>query len=482
MVVMRVFVCFFFCFFFCSLSEKNWADMSDPVLNGGGDDQVAAAMGNLSIQKQQSLNPDDAKLELEVVNEGTTSKLRATTTWNALGLREELLDALSEMRFNSPSLIQAGALPFILGLNGQPKYNLVGQAKSGSGKTAAFTLGFLQQLTPDSNIQAVVLAHNQELCHQLEAEIKKLSSKMGFVKVRLVLKGTAFPKEEVKDQVIVGTPGVLSEWAAKPGKNFSLQKVKVFVLDEADAILSTGMKDQALRIKAKCPKHCQTLLFSATWPATVAKFADQMVLEPRKHIRLRAEEVVVEDIYQFFVKCGSDEEKYDVLNKMYGTLTIGQAIVFFKTRQGTIELAQKMTKDGLKVVELQGGATNEQRKSVMDDFRACKFNVLFSTDLAGRGIDISTVSLVVNYDLPVKQDGRADVEQYIHRIGRTGRFGKKGIAVSFVSDQNALNVWNTIVRAPEMQRAKVVELPKGDELYDTLDKLQQELAKTNSAK
>lgn len=382
-----------------------------------------------------------------------------------------------ELRFTSPSKIQAVALPAILGCAG-PKQNFIGQAQSGSGKTAAFALGFLDQLTKDEYPQALVIAPTQELAEQIHKEVKRLGGKLAWLKTFFVVKDTKSPKQPVTAQVVVGTPGQLFTFATKASKFFSLKKVKVFVLDEADNVM-VSMKENAERLRAACPPDCQTLFFSATWPETVAQFAQKMVKEPYTFVRLKPEEVTVEGIYQFYVKCSDDKDKFDVLEKMFETLTIGQSIIFVHKIEFAKSLAENLKKAGHTVAQIHSDMEPWSRRAVMQDFRDGKSAVLIATNVASRGIDVPAVTMVVNYDLPMNRERQADVETYIHRIGRTGRMGRKGIALSFLHDQHALKVWKDIVSAPEMKLATVKELPKGEELYDKLEALQKELQNTN---
>jgi ATP-dependent RNA helicase DDX19/DBP5 len=280
--------------------------------------------------------------------------------------------------------------------------------------------------------------------------------------------------------VIVGTPGKLWDLVSK-AKVVDLSKIKVFVLDEADTVM-TSMRDQTMGLRKKCPPNTQTLFFSATFPETVAKFAESVVKEPYTSVRLKPEDVTVEEIYQFYVKCSSDENKLQVLDLLYGVLTIGQSIIFMQSVKSAQWLANEMEKLGHKVSLLHGQSMEaKQRLSTMQKFRDGESNVLITTNVLARGIDVLSVTMVINYDLPTTRDGEADVETYIHRIGRTGRMGNKGIAVSFVHDQRALSVWGDITKHSTMEKAIVTEL-KNDpvEMIETLEKLQQRLQEENS--
>lgn len=406
-------------------------------------------------------------------------------TWDEVGLKPELKLALSEMRFNRPSKIQAAALPVILKKDGE-KESFIGQAQSGSGKTAAFVLGFLQQITPDPYPQALVIAPTLELAEQIEKDVLSMGKHLQFLKVLLAIKDTKMPKKKCQEQVVVGTPGKLTDFTFK-GNVLDLSRIKVFVLDEADHVFQS-MADPVMKLRKVCPENAQCLFFSATFPETIARFAVGLVKEPYTSVRLKPEDVTVEEIFQYYVRCKEDRDKFQVLNTMYQVLTIGSTIVFMQRVQSAIWLAKEMEKAGHKVGLLYGKDLKgqemraEERLKVMKKFRDGELKVLITTNVLARGIDVLSVTMVVNYDLPLNKVGEADVESYIHRIGRTGRMGNKGIALSFVSDKKDQEVWNTICRDPTMKNAKVNELKGDDSLYETLEKLQQELQSQNKRK
>ncbi len=405
----------------------------------------------------------------------------AAQSWQEVGLRPELLSALSAMRFNRPSKIQAAALPIILGRGGVPKQSFIGQAQSGSGKTAAFVLGFLDQMTNDTFPQALVVAPTLELAEQIYKDVLKMGKDLTGVKAALLVKDTKTPKSKIAHQVIVGTPGKLWDLVSK-AKMLDLSRVKVFVLDEADTVM-TSMRDQTMSLRKKCPENAQSLFFSATFPDTVAKFAESIVKEPYTSVRLKPEDVTVEEIFQFWIKCSSDENKLQVLDLLYGVLTIGQSIIFMQHVKSAKWLAAEMEKLGHKTSLLHGQDMEAaERLKVMQEFRDGKSNVLITTNVLARGIDVLSVTMVVNYDLPMTRENEADVESYIHRIGRTGRMGNKGIAVSFVHDERALKVWHDIVRDPSMKNAVVTEL-KNDpgEICTRLEELQKRLGEENKS-
>lgn len=265
------------------------------------------------------------------------------------------------------------------------------------------------------------------------------------------------PRDRLKSQVIIGTPGKVSD-LIKRG-NIQTRAVNVFVLDEADNMLSEqGLGDQSLRIKRLLPKECQTLLFSATFPEKVEAFAKQFAPEANE-IRLRAEELTVEGIKQFYMDCKSDGRRFEVLVELYSLLTIGQSIIFVRKRETADQIASKMTEAGHTVVSLHGMQESGTRDETIDSFRAGNTKVLVTTDVLARGIDIQQVNLVINYDMPLDGYNNTDPETYLHRIGRTGRFGRQGVCINFVYDERSKRHMNTI---QEIFNKEIIRVPADD--------------------
>lgn len=487
----------------CSHAVQDWGDSPLPGEEDAEARETLDKMAAVTLDKDEDLNalhPADQGSTLQLVK---GERLMAASSWADLGLKPELQAALSAMRFNRPSKIQAAALPVILGRGGVPHQSFIGQAQSGSGKTAAFVLGFLEVVENVPKTQALVVAPTLELAEQIYKDVLRMGKNLTWLQVGsfsfsqlftassasdtsvvqtlLVVKDSKTPKTPVKAQVVVGTPGKLWDFANK-AKMLQLTDVKMFVLDEADTVM-TSMRDNTLALRKKCPENAQSLFFSATFPETVAKFAESVVKEPYTAVRLKPEEVTVEEIYQFWIKCADDANKFQVLDTLYGVLTIGQSIIFVQHVKSAKWLAAEMERAGHKVSLLHGQDMEaKQRLAVMQKFRDGVSNVLITTNVLARGIDVLSVTMVVNYDLPMTRDNEADVETYIHRIGRTGRMGNKGIAVSFVHDEHALRVWDAIVKDPNMARAVVTELKNDDSMFVTLEKLQQKLQEENKGR
>ncbi|CAN7987795.1 unnamed protein product [Ixodes pacificus] len=249
--------------------------------------------------------------------------------------------------------------------------------------------------------------------------------------------------DKITDQVILGTPGKIIDWAFK-FKFFDIGRIKVFVLDEADIMIAQqGHHDQSIRLHKRLPPTCQMMLFSATYDKDVMDFAEMIISNPVV-IRLRKEEESLANIKQYYVQCTSMEDKFNAISNIYGVLSIGQTIIFCHTRQTAVWLSGQMSKEGHAVALLSGELTVDQRIAVLDRFRKGMERVLITTNVCARGIDVEQVTVVVNFDLPVDMKGRADCETYLHRIGRTGRFGKSGLAVNMVDGSRSMAVLKQI--------------------------------------
>ncbi|KAI8642598.1 P-loop containing nucleoside triphosphate hydrolase protein [Parasitella parasitica] len=358
------------------------------------------------------------------------STLYSVKSFEELGLSPELLDGLYDMKFSKPSKIQERALPLLLQ---DPPRNMIGQSQSGTGKTAAFVLTMLTRINTGIGApQAICLAPSRELARQIMDVVDGMSK---FTKItkQLVIKDSLKRNEVVCSQVVVGTPGTVL--GAIKRKHLPAKAVKIFVLDEADNMLDQdGLGDDSIRIKNLLGEKTQVVLFSATFPDHVRKFATKFAPEANE-ITLKREELSVDAIKQFYVDCDNDEHKYETLCNIYDILTVSQSIIFCKTRNSAEKIAERMKKQGHSVNVLHGKMEAVDRDKAIDDFRRGEFKVLISTNVISRGIDISQVSLVINYDIPTDSRGQVDFEAYLHRIGRTGRFGRTGVSIIFVDSK-----------------------------------------------
>ncbi|KAF0035908.1 hypothetical protein F2P81_011220 [Scophthalmus maximus] len=380
--------------------------------------------------------------QVEVLQRDPTSPLYSVKTFEELRLKPELLKGVYNMGFNRPSRIQENALPMMLA---QPPQNLIAQAQSGTGKTAAFSLAMLSHVNPANKwTQCLCISPTYELALQIGQVIEHMGQFCPDVKLAYGIRGNRMERgTKLQQQIVIGTPGTVLDWCTKY-KFIDPKKITMFVLDEADVMIATqGHRDQSLRIHRQLTKDCQMLLFSATFEESVWRFAEQVVPDPNI-IRLKREEETLDNIQQFYVVCKEKEDKFAALCELYGCLTIAQAMIFCHTRSMAAWLSAQLIREGHQVALLSGEMTVEQRAAVIERFRHGKEKVLVTTNVCSRGIDVEQVSLVVNFDLPVDMDGHADNETYLHRIGRTGRFGKRGFAVNMVDSERSMDIIHQI--------------------------------------
>ncbi|KAJ3586466.1 hypothetical protein NHX12_012864 [Muraenolepis orangiensis] len=380
--------------------------------------------------------------QVEVLQRDPSSPLFSVKTFEELRLKPQLLQGVYNMGFNRPSRIQENALPMMLA---EPYQNLIAQSQSGTGKTAAFSLAMLSHVEPSNKWpQCLCITPTYELALQIGFVITQMGKFYPEVQLAYAVRGSRVPRGTlVEQQIVIGTPGTVLDWALKL-KVFDPKKIRLFVLDEADIMIGIqGHQDQSIRIQRLLPKDCQMLLLSATFEESVWRFAKRVIPDPII-IKLKREEETLETIKQFYVVCKEKEDKFTALCNIYGILTIAQAMIFCQTRSMALWLCNRLFKEGHQVALLSGELMVEQRAAVIERFRDGKEKVLVTTNVCSRGIDVEQVSIVVNFDLPVDRDGNADNETYLHRIGRTGRFGKRGFAFNLVDSQDSMDIINQI--------------------------------------
>ncbi|RCI02460.1 RNA helicase required for poly(A+) mRNA export [Rhizopus stolonifer] len=393
------------------------------------------------------------------------SPLYSVKSFEQLGLSPELLKGLYAMKFSKPSKIQERALPLLIG---NPPKNMIGQSQSGTGKTAAFVLTMLTRVNQGMNVpQAICLAPSRELARQI-MDVVEAMSKFTNITTKLVVKDSLRRNESVQAQVIVGTPGSVGDVIKR--RLLPVNAIKIFVLDEADNMLDQdGLGDQSIRIKTQIKSNPQIVLFSATFPEHVRRFAARFAPEANE-ISLKREDLSVDAIKQLYMDCDSEEHKYETLCNIYDMLTVSQSIIFCKRRDSADEIARRMKSQGHSVVSLHGKMLPEERDKVMDDFRRGEFKVLITTNVLARGIDISQVSLVINYDLPLDQRGQVDFEAYLHRIGRTGRFGRTGVSIILVDSKET---WEQMSEIESHFKREITHVPTQD--WEEVEKQLKEL-------
>ncbi|XP_054720607.1 DEAD-box helicase Dbp80-like [Uloborus diversus] len=342
------------------------------------------------------------------------------------------------MGFNYPSKIQEISLPTLLA---NPPVNMIAQAQNGTGKTAAFVLAALSRVNENLDFpQVLILSPTYELALQIGEVAKKMAQFCTGIRFRYVVKGENLERgQSLTEHILIGTPGKVYDWSRRRSF-FDITKIHTFVLDEADVMISTqGHQDECIRIHKMLSSVCQMLFFSATYTSEVMEFAEFIVTDPII-IRLRKEEESLDNVKQYYIVCKSEVDKYRFLSNIYGVVSIGQAIIFCRRKVTAVWLGDKLRGDGHSVAYLSGDLEVSQREAILSRFREGKEKVLITTNVCARGIDVQQVSIVINFDLPILLDGNADCETYLHRIGRSGRFGRRGIAVNMVVDNRDLNV------------------------------------------
>jgi ATP-dependent RNA helicase DeaD len=393
-------------------------------------------------------------------NEAETSKhphkligVLMTTEFTALNLRPELVQAVTELGYVEPTPIQVNLIPLML-----TGADVIGQAKTGTGKTAAFALPILNNLEPGKQTpQALIMTPTRELALQVCDAITSLGQ-FSAVRVLAVYGGAPY-QTQIRGlkhgvDIVVGTPGRLIDLINRG--ILELDHVRTVVLDEADEMLSMGFIEDIETILAETPAERQTALFSATISTPIRRLADKYMREPQS-VTIQAEQVTVESIEQRYYLV-NNKDKTAVLTRLFEIEEIKSALIFVRTRAGTGELAAELSARGFPSEMLNGDLSQDARERTVSRFRAGQIKVLVATDVAARGLDIDDISHVFNYDLP------DDVEIYVHRIGRTARAGKTGIAISLVPVFEKRRV-NDIER---FTRSKLVQgkIPTAEEITE----------------
>ncbi|WP_431028222.1 DEAD/DEAH box helicase [Lysinibacillus sp. LZ02] len=344
------------------------------------------------------------------------------TNFSELNISESTLRSVKRMGFEEATPIQEGTITFAM--EGR---DVLGQAQTGTGKTAAFGIPLIEKIDPKNpNIQALVIAPTRELAIQVSEELYKIGYDKR-VKLLSVYGGQEIGRQiralKNKPQIIVGTPGRIIDHINR--RTLKLDDVQTLVLDEADEMLNMGFIDDINSILENVPSTRQTLLFSATMPPAIRKIAETFMRDPEV-VKIKAKELTMENIEQFFVKA-QEREKFDVLSRLLDVQKPELAIIFGRTKRRVDELSQALTLRGYLAEGIHGDLSQAKRLSVLRQFKENKIDILIATDVAARGLDISGVTHVYNFDIP------QDPESYVHRIGRTGRAGNTGLAVTFVT-------------------------------------------------
>ncbi|GKY93352.1 hypothetical protein MPSEU_000302800 [Mayamaea pseudoterrestris] len=377
--------------------------------------------------KKRHYTSSDASSKRSKPSSSSSSDTAPCSTFDAMQLKPDLLKGIYAYGFETPSAIQQRAIrPIVRGRD------VIAQSQSGTGKTAVFSIAALQLLSEHSReTQVVILSPTRELAEQTQKVCSTLGDYMN-VSCRACIGGKSLG-DDIKSiekggtQVVSGTPGRVYDLLRRGA--MSTNHIKTLILDEADELLDRGFKAQIYDIYRFLPTSTQVVLMSATLPPTVLEMAQHFMNDPIR-ILVKRDELTLEGIRQFYIAVDKEEWKFDTLCDLYDTLTITQAVIFCNTKQKVDWLAQKLKEKHFTVSAIHGDLAQEARDKVMDEFRSGSTRVLIATDLWGRGIDVQQVSLVICYDLCSNR------ELYIHRIGRSGRFGRKGVAINLVRNED----------------------------------------------
>lgn len=372
-------------------------------------------------------------------------------SFDALNLKENLLRGIYSYGFETPSQIQDKSIPVLV--SGK---DIIAQAQSGTGKTGAFLIGSLQKLDESlKEIQTLILCPTHELVHQIYEVSKQLSSYMD-ISIMEVLGGTSIDEcrkgLSKNPQIIIGTPGRVLDMIQK--KWLFTNYIKTLIFDEADETLSFGFKLTIYNIIKTIPKDSQICLFSATIPQDIIELSNNFMNNPEQ-ILVKKEALTLEGITQFYINIKINDWKYDVLKDLYDTINISQCIIYINSKNKLMEIYERLMKDNFPVSYIHGELIGSDRKKVMEEFKSGHTRILLSTDLLSRGIDVQQLSLVINFDLPKSK------ETYIHRIGRSGRYGRKGVSINLVTDRDI----NRMKEIEEYYDTEIVEMPQNLEDY-----------------
>lgn len=341
------------------------------------------------------------------------------------GIPDKVLHGIYAHGFDKPSPIQSKAIvPLIKGKD------IIAQAQSGTGKTGCFAVAVLSIInTLEDNCQAIILAHTRELARQICDVVSSISGYLEGFKYQLLIGGNptevdAKALKESTPHLIIGCPGRVHDMIRR--KHIHTKGMKIIILDEADEMLSPGFKEQVYNIFQYLPKDVQVGLFSATLPSDLLTLTQKFMRDPVK-ILVKSEMLTLEGITQYYIALDDDGQKYSCLKDLFNSLTVSQCIIYCNSVRRVSDLYEAMKEDKFPVCCIHSGMEKEERVESYNQFKNGKYRVLISSNVTARGIDIQQVSIVVNFDIP------RDIHTYLHRIGRSGRWGRKGVGINFVT-------------------------------------------------
>lgn len=364
-------------------------------------------------------------------NENTENSIN---TWDDLNLKNDLLRGIYAYGFEKPSDIQKKAIYPIIN-----EKDTIAQAQSGTGKTGTFAISVLERIdNTNKNTQAIIIAPTHELVKQIYNVISSLANMMNDVTIKTIIGGTsiqddAYEMRKKCPQIIVGTAGRIFDMIKR--RYIKTNHMKLFILDEADEMLSKGFKDQIYNIFQHFNEDIQVAIFSATMPTQVLELTNKFMKEPVKII-LKNEELSLDGIQQYFLACVGDNDKFDMLKKLFSFISVSQCIIYCNNVNRVNDLQHAMNNEGFSVCCIHSSMNKSEREIAFNNFRSGSYRVLISSNVTARGIDIQQVSTVINFDIP------KCVHTYLHRIGRSGRWGRKGLAINFITQNDIQYIRN----------------------------------------
>ena len=372
-----------------------------------------------NTSNSSSNNSNNTETPLEIIN-----------SWDELDINHDLLRGIYAYGFEKPSPIQSKAIKPII-----EKRDIIGQAQSGTGKTATFSIGALSRVNINENYsQVLILSPTHELTHQTAKVITSLSNMMNGIRIKTILGGSSIDNDVDSMQatpphILVGCPGRVYDMIRRGHINAS--KLNLVVIDEADEMLSQGFKEQIYNIFQYFSNNIQVALFSATLPENIYRITDKFMRNPVK-ISVTPEMLTLEGIKQYFVALNNDVEKYNTLKDIFQVISLSHCIIYCNSVKRVADLCEAMREDNFPVCCIHSFMDKAEREKSINEFRTGVARVLISSNVTARGIDIQQVSTVINFDIP------KDVHTYLHRIGRSGRWGRKGTGINFITRRDVI--------------------------------------------
>jgi translation initiation factor 4A len=374
--------------------------------------------------------------------------IKTIHTWDDFDLKDDLLRGIYAYGFENPSEIQKKAiLPIISGRD------VIAQAQSGTGKTGAFSISTLQIIdVTKKELQGLIIAPTHELAKQISTVISSIGNSMNGLNIKTMIGGTSVQQDitdmhENPPHIIVGCAGRIYDMIRR--KNINANTIKMFVLDEADEMLSGAFKDQIYNIFQYFNSNIQVAIFSATMPDEILTLSNKFMREPIK-ITMKKEELNLEGIQQYFVAIQNDFYKFEMLKQLFMMISVNQCIIYCNSVKRVIDLHRAMSDEGFSVCAIHSSMDKVERDNTFRSFRTGGYRVLISSNITARGIDVQQVATVINFDIT------NCVHTYLHRIGRSGRWGRKGLAINFVTKRDIGYMHNI----EEHYKITINELPK----------------------